>query len=233
MLRQTTLLLTFGLLTAGAFAQTSITTQANFRGGGSIQGFYETGCADMDCTVKWEKVLIRFNIAPSDVGRPGMLYVGGFTDAGNGALMTPAGDWSIWRGGLHDPSARFEYLPPSITFTILDTSHLAAGLLTTGGFSRALHHGPTTVCELIRSFGEFDAELGGGYGAVQDGPQDSIDQLMAFEHMQLDLDHLRGAYAYTDGLQNRKYGTVLTFDCNCGVNAPLEAGGGCSGMNTN
>lgn len=203
-------------------------------GGGYADGYYLRGYKRLDqegnCIDPYEIVKIRVNVAGSDVGLQGMMYIGASSDNVGSAIMTPGGDWEPDEGGMHPPTAQFGSLPGSYTFTILDSS---------GGFdpdnplmqppltNAAVATGPATMCELIQSYGVREAKIGGGYGAVQPREQETIRYLRHDKNAPTDLTHILWALAYADGAVGEKYGVALKFNCECGeMPSPDCSGGG-------
>lgn len=201
---------------------------------GLVEGFYESGYLwedEFGCYEPWQFIQVLVNPRPHDLGLAGMMYIGAFDKRGNmdGAVLRPDGGWEPYHGGIHEPTAAFEKLSPT-RFTVFDSRVPESQRRRVFGMWRPIARqrppGPETICQLMAQHGKSHMELGGGYGAVQAEAQARIDQLIGVPGMELDLDHLRAAFAYNDGLQDRKYGPVFEFDCGCSFD-PLEAGPRC------
>lgn len=206
---------------------TVLTTSANR---GMIEGYYLRGHRaynDMyGCIDPYEVVQIIVNTTSGDQGRAGSMYVAAGDGKGGAMVLQDNGEWVDYQGGLHAPTARFESLPDSHVITVFDSR----GDYDPTDFRANLYRqytpppGPALVCDLVRSYGGQNAYFGAGYGAIQDDQQGAIDRLIANPHANIDVDHVRGAFAYTDGLQAKKYGTVFDFECGCST-LPVGAAG--------
>lgn len=206
---------------------TVLTTSANR---GMIEGYYLRGYRSYNdeygCSDPYEVVQIIINTQNGDRGRAGSMYVAAGDGEGSAMVLQEDGEWVDYQGGLHAPTARFESLPDSHVITVFDsrgdfdpTDYRAISFRT---YTRP--PGPALVCELVRSYGGHTAYFGAGYGAIQDDQQGAIDRLIANPHANIDLDHMRGAFAYSDGIQAKKYGSVLEFKCGCST-MPVGADG--------
>lgn len=199
---------------------------------GLVFGHYESGYRwgnESGCYDPWQFIQVQVTVAAADRGRAGLMYIGAFDKDMDGAVLREDGQWEPYRGGIHDPTAAFERLPGQMSFTIFDTRG-AGGFTPWQPVSRG--QPPMTICTVIESFGKLEMELGGGYGAIQEDAQQSIERIENVPGQRLDTDHLRVAYAYNDGMANRKYGSVFNFACHCSIH-PIEAGGGCSDTTQN
>ncbi|CAM5535985.1 hypothetical protein TMEC54S_00345 [Thauera mechernichensis] len=194
---------------------------------GMIQGYYLRGYRSYNeasgCMDPYEVVQIIIHPLPNDHGRPGSMYVAASDGRGGALVLQEDGQWIDYLGGLHAPTARFESLPSSQVITVFDSRgdiDVSGNLWRSRNVGRP--NGPALICDLIRSHGSLTAYIGAGYGAIQDDQQGTIEHLLSNPHANIDLDHMRGAFAYTDGLQSKKYGTVLQFNCGCST---LPGGG--------
>lgn len=206
---------------------TVLTTSANR---GMIEGYYLRGHRaynDMyGCIDPYEVVQIVVNPLAGDYGRPGSMYVAAGDTEWAAVVLQENGEWVEYQGGLHAPTARFESLPDSHVITVFDSRGDYDPTDFRSHFIRQYTPppGPALVCDLVQSYGARKAQFGAGYGAIQDDQQAMIERLINNPHAQLDVEHIQGAFAYSDGLQDRKYGTVLSFDCGCST-LPVGAEG--------
>lgn len=217
------LLLCLGFLPLSAVShahcETTVTASSD---NGYVDANYLRGYRQIDsegsCYDPYEVITLRVNMAPDDNGLAGMTYVAGADNSGGGALLTSDGDWEEYQGGLHSPTERYQSLPPSATYTIFDSRgdfNAQQPWLQRRASGTERPPGPATMCELIRSFGARLVHFGAGYGAIQPDRLAMIERFENNPHVEYDGDHVRGAFAYSDGLRNEKYGAALTFNCSC------------------